>query len=401
LSTLSGCGGCQQAAAADAKSLEELYQMATKTPSDIHEHCAQLRELASGCDVVIEFGVRRSVSTTALLAGQPRRFVSYKLYEDPATSALQQRRGDTEFISRIGDSLAIEPEACDLLFIDTRHTAVQLAGELQRHAPHVRRWIALHDTQIYGERGEDGGPGLLPALRQFVKEHPEWSVVSHTQANHEFTVLGRDPRDKPKLPGMVTLATNFSKALAAHVADGLQKVSSGLLQTRLELCTLCPQRVDNRCSVCGCFLEEKAAWRSSECPLGKWPMEAPTPVPHSSTPAAANAPAELSVEAPAMESDPTVEEPPRLNASPGPVRVAIISPVCCTGGVERQILGMVKHAGPQIEWTGMAILDRGDSDDPTVIELSRWHQVRGTPRMRSVSNPASTRSIRSPSTPTW
>jgi hypothetical protein len=102
-----------------------------------------------------------------------------------------------------------------------------------------------------------------------------------------------------------------------------------------------------------------------------------------------------------MESDPTVEEPPRLNASPGPVRVAIISPVCCTGGVERQILGMVKHAGPQIEWTGMAILDRGDSDDPTVIELSRWHQVRGTPRMRSVSNPASTRSIRSPSTPTW
>lgn len=37
-----------------------------------------------------------------------------------------------------------------------------------------------------------------------------------------------------------------------------------------EICSLCDQRNDDRCSVCGCFLAEKAAWRSSECPLGKW-----------------------------------------------------------------------------------------------------------------------------------
>ena len=169
-----------------------------------------------------------------------------------------------------GDSLAVDIDETDLLFIDTRHTAEQLWSELDRHALKVRRWIVLHDTQIFGERGEDGGPGLLPAIRRFLNENPEWSVVHHTQANHGLTVLSRDPHDKPALPGTIKMAANFTKSLAAHVADGLQKVEAPELQQRLEICTLCDQRNDDRCSVCGCYLAEKASWRSSECPLGKW-----------------------------------------------------------------------------------------------------------------------------------
>ncbi|MFN5435252.1 MAG: hypothetical protein ACK5ES_11860 [Planctomyces sp.] len=76
--------------------------------------------------------------------------------------------------------------------------------------------------------------------------------MSHTQANHGLTVLSRDSRDKPALPGTIKMAANFTKSLAAHVADGLQKVDSPELQHRLEICTLCDQRNDDRCSVCGC-----------------------------------------------------------------------------------------------------------------------------------------------------
>ena len=72
------------------------------------------------------------------------------------------------------------------------------------------------------------------------------------------------------MPGTIKMAANFGKSLAAHVADGLQKVEAPELQRRLEICTLCDQRNDDRCSVCGCYLSEKASWRSSECPLGKW-----------------------------------------------------------------------------------------------------------------------------------
>jgi hypothetical protein len=49
------------------------------------------------------------------------------------------------------------------------------------------------------------------------------------------------------------------------------------IEARLNLCMICPQRTDNRCSVCGCFLDVgpnerdgKALWDESEYPLGYW-----------------------------------------------------------------------------------------------------------------------------------
>ena len=271
---VTSCGGCKSSAKQyEGLTLDALFEKARSTPSDINEHCDTLKQLASESDVVIEFGMRHGVSTVALLAGQPKRLISYDLNQDPIAEVLKRQQGDTEFSFVQGDSLSVQIEPCDLLFIDTRHTADQLTQELQRHADKVRRRIVLHDTQIFGERGEDGGPGLLPALRRFLKEQPEWSVVSHTQTNHGLTVISRDPADKPKLPGTVKMAANFSKALAAHVEDGLQKADAADLQHRLEICSLCDQRNGDRCSVCGCYLAEKAVWRSSECPLGKWNQE--------------------------------------------------------------------------------------------------------------------------------
>ncbi|MDB5341840.1 MAG: hypothetical protein JWP89_217 [Schlesneria sp.] len=283
LSTSTGCVPCgaksQPAASAvtpvvaeppNPLTLDERYAVAASTPSDINEHCSKLRKLASQADVVVEFGMRHGVSTVALLAGQPREFHSYDLRHDPIADVLEQVQGKTAFSFRIGDSRQVEIPECDLLFIDTKHTAEQLTGELAAHASRVRRRIVLHDTEVFGEQGEDGDAGLLVALRQFLQEHPEWSVVYHTQANHGLTVISRDPADKPPLPGSVTLAASFVRALSVHVADGSQHVESVVLQARLSVCTLCDQRRDDRCAVCGCFITTKAEWREQECPLGKW-----------------------------------------------------------------------------------------------------------------------------------
>ncbi|MCA9035744.1 MAG: hypothetical protein KDA91_11475, partial [Planctomycetaceae bacterium] len=266
----SSCGGCgNPPAAAETRTLDELFTEAATTPSDLNEHCEKLKELAAQCEHVTDFGSRPHVSTVALLAGQPQRLVSYAV-DDRFAKVLVERQGQTAFEARPGDSLSVEIDETDLLFIDTKHTAGQLQAELDRHASRVRRWIVRHDTQIFGEQGEGGGPGLLPALRRFLREHPEWSVVYHTQANHGLTVISRGSRDKPKLPSRITMATNFAKAVAAHVADGAQQSDRETLEARLEVCTLCEHRREDRCTVCGCYLAEKAAWRSSECPLGKW-----------------------------------------------------------------------------------------------------------------------------------
>ena len=276
-----GCGGCQPAADARQPTLEELYQAMARTPSDINEHVPRLRELADGCDTVVEFSGRTGVSTTALLAGQPKTLISIDVNDSPQARSLGRIAGKTTFMFQQGNSLKVDIPECDLLFIDTTHTAAHVWEELARHVPRVKKRIAFHDTQIFGEIGENGGPGLLVALRRFLKEFPEWTVLSHVQNNHGFTVISRDHFDKPLLPSTAKKIWNFAGALtrmaSAKVKGSDLLVTEEVAQDRLDVCALCTLRNSDNCSVCGCFLTEgpqglpgKALIKTEFCPVGKW-----------------------------------------------------------------------------------------------------------------------------------
>ena len=70
------CGSCQSAVKSLAElTLDQLFEKARSTKSDINEYCDKLRELAAQAESVVEFGMRNGVSTVAPLAGQPRRWV--------------------------------------------------------------------------------------------------------------------------------------------------------------------------------------------------------------------------------------------------------------------------------------------------------------------------------------
>ena len=101
----------------------------------------------------------------------------------------------------------------------------------------------------------------------------KWSVISHRQENNGLTIISREERDKPRLPGKIEMAANVAQAVAKHIADGAANVEQSTPERRLEICTVCEHRNDDRCAVCGCYLAEKVAWRTSECPLGKWRRE--------------------------------------------------------------------------------------------------------------------------------
>lgn len=177
--------------------LEQLYQQAANTPSDINEHCPRLRQLASECDVVVEFGTRHAVSTVALMAGRPTRLVTYDLNGCPSCTQ--------NSLTRAANSVAMQFEAvtantltmpviepCDMLFVDTYHTATQVRGELDRHAGQVRKILAFHDTEApWGMTGEDGGPGVLVGITEWLGQHPEWSQAERYTNNHGLVVLRR------------------------------------------------------------------------------------------------------------------------------------------------------------------------------------------------------------------
>jgi hypothetical protein len=266
--TVGGCN-CPTKTETANMTLDARYDYALRNPSDINEHVDALKVLAEQCDTVVEFGVRNAVSSVALVASKAAHIFSFDLVGSASAKELEGLSNGRYKFS-IGNSLTVDPIACDLLFIDTKHTADQLYGELVRHAPFCKRWIALHDTVTFGEIGEDGGPGLLPGLRRWLAENKNWSVIAHHTHNNGFMILSCDSRDKPDLPSIWQQAKNFSRAVAEHVADGLKTVDADRYRIRLETCATCPARRDDRCSECGCFIAEKAKWRSSFCPLGQW-----------------------------------------------------------------------------------------------------------------------------------
>lgn len=166
------------------------------TPSDINEHLELLRELSSQCGHVTEIGMRGAVSTCALLTGQPDRLISWDINPYAIVSQevadLLAMRGRTDFQPRVGDSLEVEIEPTDLLFIDSFHVAKQLKGELLRHGHKARKYLAFHDTITFGTIGEDGSePGLRAAIRWFQKEHlfPLWELIEDRKNNNGFVVL--------------------------------------------------------------------------------------------------------------------------------------------------------------------------------------------------------------------
>lgn len=191
--------------------LEAIYRAACARPSDINQHLPVLRDYASRCEHVTEFGLRwASGSTVAFLAAQPAELISWDIDPKAVTGhnvgALVQVAGRTKFQPRCGDSLKVTIEETDLLFIDSLHTWRQLRAELLRHAqthpggtpdsaeprkPRVKKWIAFHDTITYGFAGEDKSqPGLRAAIHDFQKNNfPLWRVVHDSHENNGLTIL--------------------------------------------------------------------------------------------------------------------------------------------------------------------------------------------------------------------
>lgn len=264
--------------------LDSLYLRAVNAQTDINQHVPKLKELAEQCDHVTDIGMRPDVSSIGLLAGQPREMVHLVQPKHPVRQwavgkEYEHVRGQTDIkvFSALTPAFDL-PSETDLLFLDTKHNANQIYLELTKYAPKVRRYIVRHDTQIYGETGEDGGPGLLVGIRQYLREHPEWSVVYKTDEQYGLMVLSRDDRDKQQLPGVMKQAWNFSRHLLREAINDEGYVPQDVFEARLNICSLCPLRVQNRCGKCGCPLDHnedlnrpgKAAYAGEECEIGEW-----------------------------------------------------------------------------------------------------------------------------------
>ena len=171
---------------------KQSYIDAVNTPCDINEHLPLLNMLAKLSNHVTEFGVRRGISTKAWF-NNPVIVRAYDIEAYPEAVELFEHAAkankDAKLI--IQNTLAIENfEPTDLLFIDTFHVYYQVVGEL-KYAPMVRKFIAFHDTVTFGNTGEIGGKGILPAIHEFLDKNKEWVIMEHRTNNNGLMVLAR------------------------------------------------------------------------------------------------------------------------------------------------------------------------------------------------------------------
>ena len=176
-----------------SKSLNEIYERLCSTPSDINEHLPTLAKYASECEHITEMGVRYIVSTYALLMGNPKKMISYDIDLCNWEPVRDLVKDTTDFSFAVGNTLEIEIEPTELLFIDTLHNYAQLKKELELHASKVSKYIIFHDTTSFETIGESysGNPeiGIWPAIQEFLKENPQWMIKQRFTNNNGLTII--------------------------------------------------------------------------------------------------------------------------------------------------------------------------------------------------------------------
>jgi len=76
-------------------------------------------------------------------------------------------------------------------------------------------------------------------------------------------------------PTLLDQAWSVTRAVTTFVAGGGATVDKTTYQARLGVCDACPQRDNQRCKRCGCFVSVKAKFPAEKCPLGLWPAQSP------------------------------------------------------------------------------------------------------------------------------
>jgi hypothetical protein len=245
--------------ASEGVTLDDLYKHAAAANGDISGHCEKLKTLAAQCDHVIDLG-HRPESTTALLAGQPGTLVSYA--GDAAhADVLATCRGQTDLQCHAAEEASGTKDVTDFLLVDGLDTYESLWSVFRQRARHVRRWIAIHNTEVYSNE-------LLRAVRSFVCMWRDWSVLYHSRDNNGLTVLGRLPDDRHVRP--TEFARHCRLVAKRHDPTIEGNAPAATLEHRLLWCTECQYRDGCRCVMARDKVARMAPVEESECPLGKW-----------------------------------------------------------------------------------------------------------------------------------
>ncbi len=171
--------------------IDQQYEALLLENTDVKAHLPTLHALATGKRVV-EIGTRHGISTRALLAGRPISLTCYDLAMDSNFGDIIEMGVEIGVhvmmsISDINDVKSI-PD-CDFVFLDAQHNGTAVAHQMELAKAAGASMIASHDTEIFGTRGDDGGPGINVAFNDFLRVNKEWEICHYNPQSYGMTVI--------------------------------------------------------------------------------------------------------------------------------------------------------------------------------------------------------------------
>lgn len=201
---------------------QDIINMATAYGCDINEHVPTLIKYGSECNSITEMGVRFGWSSRSFLFTEPKKMLSIDkftwdsinqsgMYPGPTNCWFERYKkfysGLIEYEFLLADTTKIDPiDEVELLFIDTFHHRDCLEKELDKHGNQATKYIILHDTETFGEQGQQDnsllfvdwittneiGTGLWYAINPWLIKNPHWKLLQHFKNNNGLTILRRD-----------------------------------------------------------------------------------------------------------------------------------------------------------------------------------------------------------------
>jgi predicted O-methyltransferase YrrM len=159
----------------------------TKWLGDSPQRFDTYQRYAGQVNSIVEFGVYTGLSTCAWLMGHPKKLRSYDI-TDANLSVLDELKfnadcNQIDFEFALANSLEIDIEPCDLLFIDTVHKYDHCLAELNRHGEKAQKYIVLHDPSDW--------PGVFEAVAKYLHQNRQWHIIEHCNQGSGLLVLER------------------------------------------------------------------------------------------------------------------------------------------------------------------------------------------------------------------
>lgn len=168
------------------------YNFVKHKKTNLSEHTETILKYALNSETIIDAKTETGIMFR-VLAASGKKITTYDKEFYPLIFNLIEtyRSLKVDIVFKNTDILDSEIDSTDLLCINEINTNKELSEILLKFEEKINKYIIITNTEFYGFQGEDGKPGLLNSISQFLIIKPNWKILETKKEGNGLTILQR------------------------------------------------------------------------------------------------------------------------------------------------------------------------------------------------------------------